>query len=108
MRRRWMGMPIAVLALTACVTINVYFPAAEAREAAKEFVDKVIGETPDVFRLGELAPEKGAQVVTALNNTVKDFGFDESASWPSMQVALTKLNLTWNNDAATLAEPSCA
>jgi len=44
MRRRWMGMPIAVLALTACVTINVYFPAAEAREAAKEFVDKVIGE----------------------------------------------------------------
>src|SRR3546814_15409758 len=43
--RRWMGMPIAaVLALTACVTINVYFPAAEAREAAKEFVDKVIGD----------------------------------------------------------------
>ena len=42
--RRWMGMPIAVLALTACVTINVYFPAAEAKEAAKEFVDKVIGE----------------------------------------------------------------
>jgi uncharacterized protein YdbL (DUF1318 family) len=43
--RRWMGMPIAAaLALTACVTINVYFPAAEAREAAKEFVDKVIGE----------------------------------------------------------------
>src|SRR3546814_16816515 len=43
--RRWMGMPIAaVLALTACVTINVYFPAAEAREAATEFVDKVIGE----------------------------------------------------------------
>lgn len=42
--RRWMGMPIAVLALTACVTINVYFPAAEAKEAAREFVDKVIGD----------------------------------------------------------------
>jgi hypothetical protein len=43
--RRWMGMPIAAaLALTACVTINVYFPAAEAKEAAKEFVDKVIGD----------------------------------------------------------------
>jgi len=40
-----MGMPIAAaLAMTACVTINVYFPAAEAREAAKEFVEKVIGE----------------------------------------------------------------
>jgi len=43
--KRWMGMPIAaVLALTACVTINVYFPAAEAKEAAKEFVEKVINE----------------------------------------------------------------
>jgi uncharacterized protein YdbL (DUF1318 family) len=34
----------SLLLLTACVTINVYFPAAEAQEAAKEFVDKVIGE----------------------------------------------------------------
>src|SRR5690349_4278462 len=34
----------SVLLLTACVTINVYFPAAEAQEAAKEFVDKVIGD----------------------------------------------------------------
>ena len=42
--KRWMGMPIAgLLALTACVTINVYFPAAEAKEAAKQFVEKVIG-----------------------------------------------------------------
>lgn len=41
----WIGLPFAAaLVLTACVTINVYFPAAEAREAAKEFVDKVIGE----------------------------------------------------------------
>ena len=42
--RRWMGIPLAAVALTACVTINVYFPAAEAKEAAKEFVEKVIGE----------------------------------------------------------------
>ncbi len=43
--RHWMGMPIAaVIALSACVTINVYFPAAEAKEAAKEFVEKVIGD----------------------------------------------------------------
>ncbi|MGV8942385.1 MAG: DUF1318 domain-containing protein, partial [Lysobacter sp.] len=41
--RRWMGIPVAAVMVTACVTINVYFPAAEAREAAKEFVDKVIG-----------------------------------------------------------------
>ncbi len=42
--RRWMGVPVAAVMVTACVTINVYFPAAEAREAAREFVDKVIGE----------------------------------------------------------------
>lgn len=36
----------AALALGACVTINVYFPAAEAQQAAEEFVDKVIGEDP--------------------------------------------------------------
>lgn len=34
------------LALSACVTINVYFPAAEAQEAAREFVEKVIGDEP--------------------------------------------------------------
>ena len=42
--RRWMGIPVAAVMLTACVTINVYFPAAEAKEAAREFVEKVIGE----------------------------------------------------------------
>ena len=42
--RLWMGVPAAAVMLTACVTINVYFPAAEAKEAAREFVEKVIGE----------------------------------------------------------------
>jgi len=34
----------AMALLAACVTINVYFPAAEAKEAAKQFVEKVIGD----------------------------------------------------------------
>ncbi|GAA5079484.1 YdbL family protein [Lysobacter panacisoli] len=42
--RRWMGIPVAAVMLSACVTINVYFPAAEAKEAAREFVEKVIGD----------------------------------------------------------------
>lgn len=32
--------------LAACVTINVYFPAAAAERAAEEFVGDVLGETP--------------------------------------------------------------
>jgi len=43
--KQWLGMPvIGALLLTACVTINVYFPAAEAKAAAREFVEKVIDE----------------------------------------------------------------
>lgn len=43
--RRWLVFPFAAsLLLSACVTINVYFPAAEAKEAAKEFVEKVIND----------------------------------------------------------------
>jgi len=40
---KWLGMLAAAALLSACVTINVYFPAAEAEKAAREFVDKVIG-----------------------------------------------------------------
>jgi uncharacterized protein YdbL (DUF1318 family) len=50
---RWIAMPFAaaLLVVSACVTINVYFPAAEAREAAGRFVEEVIGED------GRPAPE---------------------------------------------------
>lgn len=71
--RRLMGMPIvAALALTACVTINVYFPAAEAREAAKEFVDKVIGEdaqdaAPVPEQEQEPTPDDGGMAVLSFD-----------------------------------------
>jgi len=42
--RKWLAFGVlCAVVLTACVTINVYFPAAEAQQAAKEFVEKVIG-----------------------------------------------------------------
>lgn len=53
---RWMGLPIAAVALTACVTINVYFPAAEAKEAAREFVENVIGDEAQAPKQGEAGP----------------------------------------------------
>lgn len=57
--KHWLGMPIAAaLVLSACVTINVYFPAAEAREAAREFVDNVIGEQGAKQDDVELFPEE--------------------------------------------------
>lgn len=43
--RRLLGVSmVATLLLSACVTINVYFPAAEAKEAVKVFVEKVIND----------------------------------------------------------------
>lgn len=44
MRRFALILPALMLA--SCVTINVYFPAAEAQKAAEEFVEDVIGEAP--------------------------------------------------------------
>src|SRR3546814_13648497 len=49
MGRHWMGMPIAaVMSLTGRVTINVFFPTAEAGEAGEELGAKVlrVGSTP--------------------------------------------------------------
>ena len=48
---------LGAFVLAACVTINVYFPAAEAQQAAAEFVDKVIGED----KKDEAAPAKPPQ-----------------------------------------------
>ena len=59
-RKVWGGL-IAMLLLGACVTINVYFPAAQAQEAAKEFVDKVIGPTDQNAPTPPPAPNKDEQ-----------------------------------------------
>ncbi|MFN3310704.1 MAG: YdbL family protein [Thermomonas sp.] len=57
--KQWMGVPVAgALLLSACVTINVYFPAAEAKEAAKEFVEKVI-QNADKVEVKEMPPAGG-------------------------------------------------
>ena len=45
-----------LLVLTACVTINIYFPAAEAKEAAEKIVDDILGEEAQ-----EQAPVKDEQ-----------------------------------------------
>lgn len=46
-------LSLAALVLAACVTINVYFPAAAAEEAAQEFIGKVIGDKPATEAEGE-------------------------------------------------------
>lgn len=45
------------LFVTACVTINVYFPAAEAESAAKEIVNKIIGTEGDAKKIESENPQ---------------------------------------------------
>ena len=59
--RRLLGLSmVATVILTACVTINVYFPAAEAKEAAKVFVEKVINDAAEAPK-----PEGGGMALEA-------------------------------------------
>ena len=44
-RNVWLTLAL-MLVPVACVTINVYFPAAAAERAAEQFVDQVFGEMP--------------------------------------------------------------
>ena len=71
--KQWLGMPVAgALLLSACVTINVYFPAAEAKEAAREFVEKVIDEA-DKVEIKESSGKDGGGGMAMLQ---KRFDFD--------------------------------
>ncbi|MFT5172463.1 MAG: hypothetical protein ACI8W7_000627 [Gammaproteobacteria bacterium] len=47
LRTGWLLTTMGVLALSACVTINVYFPAAAAEKAADRIIDEVWGEQTD-------------------------------------------------------------
>lgn len=77
--RQWMGIPVAsALLLTACVTINVYFPAAEARDAAREFVEKVISD-PNA-KPAEDAPASGGGGMAALSRRL-DVGTARFDPW---------------------------
>lgn len=70
--RRWFAVPFAAsLLLSACVTINVYFPAAEAKEAAKEFVEKVINDAAPSTQ----PPGGGGMALRAPAEPVRERGF---------------------------------
>jgi uncharacterized protein YdbL (DUF1318 family) len=82
--KRWIGMPFAAVMLTACVTINVYFPAAEAKEAAKEFVEKVISDQPAAGNDGGGMALRGPSAEGAFERP----GFDRVAFDPLVLVGI--------------------
>lgn len=83
--KRWIGIgtPLAAVVLTACVTINVYFPAAEAKEAAKEFVEKVIGDQTQ-----PQAPAAGPGGMALRSGPAAGSGFDLASIDPWMLLGI--------------------
>ncbi len=47
MMRKRAGFLLLTLFLSACVTINIYFPAAEAKEAAEQIIDDILQSAPE-------------------------------------------------------------
>ncbi|MFY9261760.1 MAG: hypothetical protein WAO71_14805 [Gallionella sp.] len=41
MKKIWIAVPFAVFVLSACVTINIYFPAAAAEKAADKIIEEI-------------------------------------------------------------------
>ena len=41
MKNVWIPITLAIFALSACVTINIYFPAAAAEKAADKIIEEV-------------------------------------------------------------------
>ena len=41
MKNIWLALPLTAFALSACVTVNIYFPAAAAEKAADKIIEEV-------------------------------------------------------------------
>ena len=67
------------------------------------YLDKVVGETPDVNNLDDFSSKQGSDIVNSLNDTINSFKFEMKAGSPNyIQKALTSLNMTWSDDPTIL------
>ncbi|MFY2764530.1 YdbL family protein [Arenimonas sp. MALMAid1274] len=90
-----------LLVLGACVTINVYFPAAEAQEAAEEFVEKVIGEDltpapqggePQAWHPAPPAREEGFSLLSLVIGTAHAQSADITIRTPAIQAIQDRMS----------------
>ncbi|GBE09571.1 hypothetical protein BMS3Bbin12_00708 [bacterium BMS3Bbin12] len=56
---RWLGYAALAVSLSACVTINVYFPAAATQRAADRIIQGVYGAKPGAAKPGAPVPTPG-------------------------------------------------
>ena len=80
----WMAMVFAMIALFACVTINIYFPAEKVESVAGEIVNDIRGKKPD---------QKGSQS----NN--------DGVLLPEIRITLS-ISSAWAQDVTTVSNPT--
>jgi uncharacterized protein YdbL (DUF1318 family) len=126
-QKPWFVAMLIGALVTACVTINVYFPEAEVEEAAGEFIDKVIGSEaggaaaqnkPTSFRF-DLSPIGSAYAAADLSietpaikaiqqRMAERFQASLEKHFDSGALGLTRDGLIELHDAAKLALPERA
>ncbi|MEJ2612808.1 MAG: YdbL family protein [Candidatus Thiodiazotropha sp.] len=73
MLQRFLGYSLMVLSLAACVTINIYFPAAAAEEAARTIVRDVLGNEAPSPQEQQPEESNSEKPHTSLNTTLSSF-----------------------------------
>lgn len=92
-----------LLALGACVTINVYFPAAEAQQAAEEFVEKVLGDeaappAPGTPQASIGAPRPGFSLLSLLISPAQAQDADITLRTPAIQAIQARMAARFQSD----------
>ena len=82
----------AILALTACVTINVYFPAAAAERAAEQFVGDVLGKPKEEGSLFNPFELPAHAVMMAAAGLVDFFVADANAQQVEIEINTPQIN----------------
>lgn len=85
-------IPAALFVLAACVTINVYFPAAAAERAAEKFVDDVLGETPEESSLFGPPDLNGPSVLYAMAGVLDFLVADAQAQQAEIEINTPQIN----------------
>ena len=92
MVKKTLGLPLMALALTACVTINIYFPAAAAEEAARTIVRDVLkSEEPE--QAPPAKPDEKQSHAIQGHPLAMAFGVILEALVPTAQAAQADINI---------------
>ena len=78
--------------LAACVTINVYFPAAAAERAAEKFVDDVLGEAHEEGSLFEPLNHPSGYLLLAAGGLLDLVVADAQAQEPEIEINTPQIN----------------